>query len=199
MSQFLFLRREWPDVYEAAARAEANVHADPRTACFYARRTLELAVAWALAKARAFLREHLDHIAVHKLRTNKPLTASDLAELERMLTESGVAGAEDIRRAAEESQSLGLFERSLVGLDRGAAKEAMAGFLADKRLSANQIEFINLIVDHLTEHGIVEPGRLYESPFTDLTSRGPDGIFTSAQIDDLMRSLEAVRATAVAA
>ena len=31
-----------------------------------------------------------------------------------------------------------------------AAKEAMAAFIAGKRLSANQIEFINLIVDHLT-------------------------------------------------
>lgn len=42
------------------------------------------------AKARAFLREHQDHIAVYKLRMNKPLTASDLSELERILVESGV-------------------------------------------------------------------------------------------------------------
>lgn len=47
MSQFGFLRREWPAVFEAAAKAEGAVRADPRTACFYARRALELAVAWA--------------------------------------------------------------------------------------------------------------------------------------------------------
>ncbi len=46
MSLFAFLQREWPAVYDAAGRAEAAVHADPRTACFYARRALELAVAW---------------------------------------------------------------------------------------------------------------------------------------------------------
>jgi type I restriction enzyme R subunit len=34
-------------VFESAARAETAVHADPRTACFYARRALELAVCWA--------------------------------------------------------------------------------------------------------------------------------------------------------
>jgi hypothetical protein len=34
-------------VFEAAGKAEAAAHADPRTACFYARRALELAVAWA--------------------------------------------------------------------------------------------------------------------------------------------------------
>ena len=47
MSQFAFLQREWAAVFEAAAKAEAVVHADPRTACFYARRALELMVSWA--------------------------------------------------------------------------------------------------------------------------------------------------------
>jgi type I restriction enzyme, R subunit len=152
-----------------------------------------------LAKARAFLRQHLDHVAIHKLRMNKPLTTSDLAELERMLADSKLGEADDIRRAADESQGLGLFVRTLVGMDRAATKEAMAGLIAGKPLSANQIEFINLVVDHLTEHGVVEPSRLYESHFTDLTPRGPDGLFSSAQIDELIKSLDAVRATAIAA
>ena len=65
--------------------------------------------------------------------------------------------------------------------------------------STSQIEFVNLIVNHLTEHGVMEAARLYESPFTDLTPRGPDGIFSTAQLDALFAALEAVRATAVAA
>jgi type I restriction enzyme, R subunit len=86
-----------------------------------------------------------------------------------------------------------------VGLDREAAKGAMASFIAGKTLSGSQLEFINLVVDHLTEHGVMEPARLYESPFTDITPRGPDDLFRAAEIDDLVRALEAVRATAVAA
>ena len=152
-----------------------------------------------LAKARAFLRRHLDHVAIHKLRSNKPLTESDLSELERMLGESGLGGPDALRRAAEESQGLGLFVRSLIGLDRGAAKEAMASFVEGRSLSANQIEFVNLIVDHLTEHGAVEPERLYESPFTDLTPKGPDGLFDPADLNELMIVLDAVRASATAA
>ena len=46
---------------------------------------------------------------------------------------------------------------------------------------------------------MVEPSALYESPFTDLTPRGPDALFAPAEIDELIRTLDAVRATAVAA
>lgn len=46
MSNFAFLRAEWPGLHVEALKAEANVLADPRTSCFYARRTLELLVAW---------------------------------------------------------------------------------------------------------------------------------------------------------
>lgn len=150
-------------------------------------------------KAQAYLRAHQDHIAVQKLRMNKALTATDLAELERMLIESGAGAPEDIERAKSESQGLGLFVRSLVGMDREAAKQALAGFLAGKTLGANQIEFVNLIVNHLTEHGVMEARRLYESPFTDVTPYGPEGLFSQSAVDELIAVLDNVRRTAVAA
>jgi type I restriction enzyme, R subunit len=46
VSNFAFLKAEWPTLYDEAARAEQNVGADPRASCFYARRTLELTLDW---------------------------------------------------------------------------------------------------------------------------------------------------------
>jgi hypothetical protein len=120
------------------------------------------------AKAQAFLRAHQDHVAIHKLRMNRPLTVADLAELERMLVESGVGAAADIARAASESQGLGLFVRSLVGLDREAPRRR-SPLPGRQDAAANQIEFVNLIVNHLTEHGVIDAALLYESPFIDIT------------------------------
>lgn len=45
MSNFAFLQGEWPAVSDAALRAKIAVHGDTRTACLYARRTPEMAVA----------------------------------------------------------------------------------------------------------------------------------------------------------
>jgi type I restriction enzyme R subunit len=149
-------------------------------------------------KARFFLREHESHVAVSKLRMNRPLTPTDLDELERMLRDSGIGTAEDIERAKIDSEGLGLFIRSLVGLDRGAAKEAFAGFLAGKTLRPAQLEFIDLIVDHLTEQGAMRPDRLYEPPFTHISAQGVEGVFRDDEVDGLIRVLEEVRRCAAA-
>ena len=106
---------------------------------------------------------------------NRAVTAADLAELERMLAESGVGDAEEPARAKDQSHGLGLFVRSLIGLDREAAKQALAGFLSDKTFSANQIEFVDLIVNHLTEHGVMDAAILYESPSPTSPQQVPTG------------------------
>jgi len=122
-------------------------------------------------KARVFLRPYENYIAILKLRRNEPLTRSDLAEIERIFVEAGVDQAS--LDALRSDGGLGRFVRSLVGLDQAAAKQAFAGFLDGKVLTADQLEFIDHIVDHLTARGVMDPKLLYESPFTVDLADGP--------------------------
>jgi type I restriction enzyme, R subunit len=151
-----------------------------------------------LAKARHFLKSHQNHITIHKLRNNEPLTKSDLAELERIFNESAIGTPEDVAKAKTKNHGLRLFVRSLIGLDRSAAKNALSTFTQGTTLRANQIQFLDEIVNHLTEHGAIEPSRLYESPFTDFSPKGVDGVFDSAQVDKLIALLSTVRERAIA-
>ncbi len=149
-------------------------------------------------KAQAFLREHMDIDAVRKLRTNEALTSADLEKLERIFTDNEIGNAEYLSQAKEENEGLGVFVRSLVGLDREVAKQLFGEFLQDNNYNSNQIEFINLIINQLVDHGMVDVSLLYDSPFTDVSSQGPDGLFSSEEIDKIERLLKNIRATATA-
>lgn len=143
-------------------------------------------------KAKAFLRAHDDRLALQKLRRNQPLTETDLSELERLLHEAG--GTDDnLARARELHQSLPAFIRSLVGLDREAAMQAFSHLVAGSTATASQLQFIEEIVQHLTEHGAMPPHRLYESPFTDIHAQGPDGVFAPATVDALFSTIEGLQ------
>ncbi|WP_350093343.1 type I restriction-modification enzyme R subunit C-terminal domain-containing protein [Hoeflea sp.] len=82
------------------------------------RRLGEVVFARFKRKARHFLREHEDHIVFAKLRFGKPLTPTDITELEQMLLAAEIGGSEHIERASEIAHGLVPFLRSLVCLDR---------------------------------------------------------------------------------
>ena len=145
-------------------------------------------------KALAFLRNNIDHPALHKVRWNEPLTQEDLDELERLFVESGTASAEQLQEQVKQDGGLGLFIRSLVGLDRAAAKRAFSGFLDGRTLAPAQLDFVNLIVDHLTQCGWMQPEQLYASPFTDEFAEGPNSVFSDDDtLNSLLSSLSTIR------
>ena len=148
------------------------------------------------AKAEAYLREHLDNLVLQRLRRNKQLTPGDLTELERMLVAAG-AGPVDLVRATGQTGGLGIFVRGLVGLDRSSAAEAFERYLDETRFTVVQIRFVNLIVDELTKNGVMDPGRLFEPPYTDQAPTGPDLIFPDLDVDAIVETLRGINKTAV--
>lgn len=149
------------------------------------------------AKVAAYLKEHDDHVALQRLRRNKQLTPDDLASLEEMLVASGAGHRVDIAWAAEPSHGLGLFVRSLVGLDRQAAQESFGRYLDGSTFKVEQIRFIDLIVNELTANGVMEPSRLYQSPYIDWAATGPDALFAGAGVDAIVDILDEVKTRAL--
>ncbi len=150
-------------------------------------------------KAEQYLQKHLDHIALQRVRMNRQLTAQDLDALQNMLVEAGVGTREDIETAAQEAQGLGLFIRRIVGVEPQVAEEAFSEFIRDANFSAEQLHFIDLIVDYLAANGAVSPAALYESPFSDYAPQGPESVLGDAEVDDVISILDEFRRRALPA
>ena len=104
--------------------------------------------------------------------------------------QSSVEDDGTFEEASRRAGSFGRFIRNLVGLDRAAAKAAFAEFLDDKRYSKNQIQFVTLIIDELTERGVVDVARVYEAPYIALAPEGPETIFVEVDLDRIIDTLK---------
>ena len=118
------------------------------------------------AKAEFYIRQHQDNAVINKLKSNIPLTETDIAELERILW-SEVGTKQDYERELG-SMPLGEFVRGIVGLDMNAAKAAFADYLEHAQLDSRQIYFVNQIIEYIVHNGMMKDmSVLREPPFTD--------------------------------
>jgi type I restriction enzyme R subunit len=118
------------------------------------------------AKAEFYVRQHQDNIAIAKLKTNQPLTETDIETLEQILWKE--VGSKDDYEKEYGHKLLGEFVREIVGLDMNVAKEAFSEFLNDTNLDSRQIYFVNQIVEYIVHNGMMKDlSVLQESPFTD--------------------------------
>lgn len=148
------------------------------------------------AKAEYYIRGHQNTVAIAKLRTNKPLTGTDLKTLEEILW-SEVGTKEDYQKEYGE-KPLGEFVREIVGLDMNAAKEAFSKYLNETNLDSRQIYFVNQIVEYIVHNGMMKDfSVLQESPFTDKGSVVE--IFTDMNVwMGIRKVIEQINANAVA-
>ncbi len=153
------------------------------------------------ARARAYLTDHNDHVAVQKLRRNRQITSMDVQYFESVFLGEGFATSDDIAEAkAAHGGELGLFLRSLTGLEEQAARDAFDAFQSGRTLTANQLDFLDLLVKVIATNGIVEVGSLYDPPFSQRYPHGPDALFpNSADLDEIETILAQLRTTAIPA
>ena len=148
------------------------------------------------AKAEFYIRQHQDETAIAKLKSNVPLSAEDVKALERILWSE--VGSKKDYQAEYGEKPLGEFVREIVGLDMAAAKSAFAEYLNNVSLDADQIYFVNQIIEYIVRNGVMKDmSVLQEPPFTDRGSIVE--VFTDISIWLGIRSvIEKINANAVA-
>ncbi len=150
-------------------------------------------------KFMEFLTKHENHITLQKLKTNKPITNAEINELERLLFDSDELGTkEEFEKVFGEQKNLGLFIRSLVGLDQAEAKRAFNKFLDGQNYNSTQIEFVNYIIDYLTKNGVMKADALYEPPYTNFNTDGLSGVFSIDDSHQIVEILNSIRKNAAA-
>lgn len=139
------------------------------------------------------------NLIIHKLRTNVPITSTDLITLNKMLFEQGEVGSKEKFEKAYGSQPLGEFIRSIVGLDITAARTALSKFINSPALNAQQIRFVDTIIKYLTVNGTIDSGALFSPPFSDISPNGLIDVFNPEQSAEIVSLLDRVNSNAVVA
>ena len=149
------------------------------------------------AKAEFYVRQHQDHLAIAKLKSNQPLTKMDVESLEQILWSE--IGTKQDYEAEYGEKPLGEFVREIVGLDMNAAKAAFSDYLNDTSLDSRQIYFVNQIVEYIVRNGLMKDlSVLQEAPFTDKGSVVE--VFTDISVWlGIKAAIDKINANAVAA
>jgi type I restriction enzyme, R subunit len=105
-------------------------------------------------KVNKYIEENKNNIAIHKLRNNIPLNQTDYKTLERIFT--GELGTKEDYEKNFHATPFGLLVRRIAKLEREAALKAFSSFINEQNLNANQIVFVNKVIDYIEQNGYVE-------------------------------------------
>ena len=148
-------------------------------------------------RVESYVRQQNDHLVIRKLKTNKPITELELSQLENILFNTRTVGTKQDYIDNYGEKPLGEFIRGIVGLDVAAAQAAFSVFLQAGNLRADQMTFINNIINYLTRNGTIEKKMLFESPFTNVHDQGLLGVFDDADATKVIKLIDVVNDNAL--
>ncbi|AOY77399.1 DEAD/DEAH box helicase family protein [Clostridium formicaceticum] len=115
-------------------------------------------------KVNKYIEENKHNIAIHKLRNNISLNEADYKTLEKIFT--GELGTKADYESNFKDTPFGLLVRRIAKMEREAAMKAFSSFINEQNLNANQIVFINKVIDYIEQNGYVENiAELTKPPF----------------------------------
>ncbi|MEK6237400.1 MAG: hypothetical protein N2C14_22035, partial [Planctomycetales bacterium] len=128
-------------------------------------------------KVEKFIREHETHITIHKLKHNQPISENDVDALEEILFSGESPGNKaDYEATYGTEKPLGKLVRKIPSAwiatrpRKPSASSCRAPFTPPTKFT-----FINRVIDHLAQNGMMQPGELFQLPFTDFHDQGVIG------------------------
>ena len=151
-------------------------------------------------RVESYIRNNKNHLTIHKLRNNIPITEEEIHAIEKILFTDSVAGTKEDFIAHYGEKPLGAFIRSITGVEQSALNEAFSEFLQVGNLRGDQMTFIKKIISYLSKNGTIDKAMLYEPPFTDLNDQGLSGIFDlDADIIKVVKIIDSINSNAIVA
>jgi type I restriction enzyme R subunit len=153
-----------------------------------------------LDRVKSYIRNNSDHLVINKIIKNQQITKAELDKLEEILFDGDDRGTKaDFVSATDTDKPLGSFIRSILGLDRKAALEAFSEFTNKGNLTANQQTFIESIINHFENEGVIDPGQLYDSPYDQFHMEGVQGVFNDEDTSMIISIVRSINEGAVGA
>lgn len=118
-----------------------------------------------------WLDEHRDYAALQKIYRMEQLSVADIRELERIFWQD-LGTKEEYESYLERSHRLlagdniAAFLRSVIGIDREAAREKYIALIQDKQMTSMQEEYLRSILDYVCENGDITTQTMRDEPFS---------------------------------
>ncbi len=139
-------------------------------------------------RVKRFIREHQNHMTIHRLKNNERITQSDLDDIEEIIFEREFVISRDIYEQVYGAKPLGVLVRETVGLSRSAANYAFTEFLQLAQLNSEQTHLIHEVVKYFVRNGVM--------PIVDLHYLGLDEVLDEQKAQQVMQIVQAINENA---
>jgi type I restriction enzyme R subunit len=129
-----------------------------------------------------------------KIRAGMSVTDQDTNALAEQVMELDPEFSLDgIQNLFTDTKRLELAIRRIIGMEAADVDSFFIQFSrAHPRLTPTQIRFLDLLKNHIARYGLIEVGKLWEAPFTTLSSDGLSGVFAEKEQDEILHIVKQI-------
>lgn len=140
-------------------------------------------------RVASFIRKHANYIAISKIKNNEPISSAEFDQIKQLLFTEDPQAAEHLDEVLS-GKDFNQFVRSIIGLNAKAAKALFADFINREGINAEQMNFIDTLINFLTINGTIDKAMLFDRPFTDINQNGVSGLFKDEDIFRIIKIID---------